>query len=111
MKSWFTNNLWWILQLMGCCAIISTNSIAKIYGLHWWTWGVNVAFCAGVTAWAFTLSYEIAPTFLQPWFVAQGTLGVMGFLISLVFFDMGLVKLHQILGALLCIIGGVLLVI
>jgi hypothetical protein len=63
-----------------------------------------------ITGWAFALSYQIAPTFLQPWFIAQGTLGLMGFAVSLLWFDILVVKWYQILGALLAVLGGVLLI-
>ena len=109
MKQWFINNLWWILQVLACTAVYSNNILAKIYGLTWFTYGWNVGTCILITAWAFCYSYQISTTFIAPWFIATGVLSLYGFMGSL-FFDIGILSWKQILGAILTLVGGVLLV-
>jgi hypothetical protein len=110
IKAWLANNLWWILIVIGCTGIVGTNVVAKLYGLTIWTYLLYVFVAASWCGWAFTYSYQISPTFLQPFFVAQGTLGLLGFAVSMLYLDVGVLSLWQIIGAALTIVGGVLLV-
>jgi hypothetical protein len=101
---------WWMLQVIGCVAIFANNILAKIYGLNAWTYGWCVFMAVLITGWAFTYSYQIAPSFLAPWFIAQGVLALFGFIGSLVIFDGLSVSVSQIIGALLTIVGSYLLI-
>ena len=109
MKAWITNNLWWMLQVIGCTAILSNNILAKLYGLNLFTYGWCLGMAVVATGWMFTYSYQIAPTFLGPWFVAQGALALYGFMAALCF-DLGILTLWKVVGAILTIVGGVLLI-
>jgi len=108
IKAW--PHSWWVLQVVGCIAIAANNTLAKIYGLTAFTYGWCVAAAVLVTAWVFTLSYGIAPSFLAPWFVAQGVLALFGFIGSLAIFDGQAVTVSQIIGALFTIFGSYLLI-
>jgi hypothetical protein len=110
VKAWFTNNLWWILQIIGSLGVVMASSISRTYGLTIYTYIIYLVIAASIFGWAFTYSYELAPSFIQPWFVSQGALAILGFTVSLAYFDVGMVSAYQILGALLTIVGGVLLI-
>jgi hypothetical protein len=101
---------WWMLQVLGCIAIFANNVLAKIYGLNVWTYSWCVLMAVLVTGWMFTYSYQIAPSFLAPWFIAQGVLALFGFVGSLIIFDGLTVSVSQIIGALLTIVGSYLLI-
>jgi hypothetical protein len=110
IKTWFINNLWWMLQIFGSLGVVLASSISRTYGLTTTTYIIYLLIAASVFGWSFTYSYELAPSFIQPWFVAQGALSVLGFAASLLYFDIGVVSVYQIIGALLTIVGGVLLI-
>lgn len=101
---------WWVLQVVGCLAIFANNILAKVYGLTAFTYGWCVVMAILITGWVFTYSYQIAPSFLAPWFVAQGVLSLCGFVGSLAIFDGKAVTMSQIFGALLTIVGSYLLI-
>ena len=104
--------MWWILQalaIVGVAAVHTFNRWAGLQGINFLTkWLINIGGQA-MTAPLFILSYALAPSFFQPWFLGTALIAIMGFVASLIFFGEALTLL-KILGAVLSIAGAVLLI-
>jgi len=106
------NIMWWILQILAICGIAcihTFNRWAGIKGIALVTkWLVNVG-AQSIIAPLFILSYGLAPTFFQPWFLGTALIALTGFLCSVFFFTEP-IALMKVLGAILAVIGSVLLI-
>ena len=113
--------MWWIYQLVAIMCVTIALVFARWYGYAYtgkigfllgssllvpWAVKVGIEFIA---AFAFIKSYNIAPSFLQPWFLGAAGLALFGFIVSLIFFGEA-VSIVKILGALLAVVGSVLLI-
>ena len=104
--------MWWVLQVLAILCVSGTLTFARWYGLAYtgilvpWAVKVSIEF---VAAFLFIKSYTLAPTFLQPWFLGSACLALFGFVASfLIFHDV--ITITHLIGCILCIIGGILLV-
>jgi len=113
--------MWWILQITAIVCVSIALIFARWYGFAYtgkvgfllgsslfvpWAVKVGIEFIA---AFAFIKSYAIAPSFFQPWFLGAAALALVGFLGSLIFFG-EVVGTLKILGAILALVGSVLLI-
>ena len=104
--------MWWILQFLAICGITAVHTFnrwAGIQGMEFITkWLINAGAQVCIAP-LFILSYALAPGFFQPWFLGTALIGVIGFAVSLIFFG-EVITITKIMGAVLSIIGAVLLV-
>lgn len=104
--------MWWIAQILAIviiAAVHTFNRWASVEGLSFIIrWLANVGGQA-LAAPLFILSYSLAPTFFQPWFVGTAILAVLGFVASMIFFGETLTIIN-IIGAILALAGAVLLI-
>lgn len=104
--------MWWILQILAICGISclhTFNRWAGIKGFAFMTkWLINGG-AQVIIAPLFILSYGLAPTFFQPWFLGTALIALCGFLCSVIFFAEPIV-LIKVLGAIFAAIGAVLLI-
>ncbi len=102
--------MWWILQILGCLAILTTLTYSRVAGLCLSTYLVYAVVQVVFIAWCFPISYAKAPTFMQAWFLGTTTLAVGGFVISF-FYLKEIVNIHNYVGVVVTIIGSILLII
>ena len=106
--------MWWIFQIIAIICVTAALTFGRWYGLNYpgqgiftpWAVKVGIEFIA---AYAFIKSFTMAPSFFQPWFMGAALLALFGFLGSLIFFGEA-VSIVKILGALLAVVGSVLLI-
>ncbi len=104
--------MWWIAQLLAIALIAAVHTFnrwASEHGMSFLVrWLANVggqAVCAPL----FILSYALAPTFFQPWFLGTAVLAILGCVASFIFFA-EVITITKILGAALALAGAVLLI-
>jgi len=105
--------MWWILQILaifGISCLHTFNRWAGIKGIGFMAkWLINGG-AQMIIAPLFILSYAMAPTLFQPWFLGTAVVSLTGFLSSVIFFSES-ISFIRILGAILGIVGSVLLII
>ena len=101
--------MWWILQVTGCLSITAALSYMRIAGLNVSTYTVYVLVQALFIAWAFPISYRLAPSFFQAWFLGNATLALGGFAVSW-FYLKEVAHIHNYVGAVMAIVGSLLLI-
>ncbi len=105
--------MWWILQLIGIVGVVCIHTFNRWAGLHTINlmikWGVNAGAQICIAPF-FILSYQLAPSFFQPWFLGTVLIFFLGFLVSLFFFG-EVLTITKIAGAAFAIISAVLLII
>lgn len=101
--------MWFLYQVLGAICVIYSQAAGRIYGFTLKPYLIYVGFAICVTGWIFPLSFSIAPSFLQAYFVQLGSLCIFGFLTSLYYFK-EVLPWFNYLGAVLIIIGACLLV-
>ena len=104
-----TTHAWWLLQILGLSVVLVSNILARKMGVCWFVYIWNVSMAILVTAWAFMMSYSIAPSFFQAWFVATAIIALYGFFGSTVILGEPL-SLLKVVGAMLALAGAFLLV-
>lgn len=100
--------MWWTYQVLGCLVVTAIVTFISKKGLTVTTWGTYVLAQVWV-AWAFHMSYKLAPTFFQAWFVGNATLALGGFAISC--YCREAIHLYNYAGAAMVFMGAVLLII
>ena len=104
--------MWVIYQIIGiiCITFIHTfNRWAAANAVSFLTrWLVNIG-AQAVVAPMFILSYALAPSFFQPWFLGTILIALCGFGVSLFYFG-EVLTLLKITGAVFGLIGSVLLI-
>lgn len=104
--------MWWILQILACLIVTCALIFARWYGLNHGgiavPWGAKIL-VEPLAAFSFVKSYTIAPSFFQPWFLGSAVLALAGFIGSLIFFG-ETVSTIKIFGAVLALVGSVLLI-
>lgn len=104
--------MWWITQILAIALIAAVHTFnrwASEQGMSFLIrWLANVGGQA-IAAPLFILSYSLAPTFFQPWFIGTAILAILGCVASLVFFG-DVLTITKIIGAVLILAGSVLLI-
>lgn len=106
--------MWWILQIGAILIISALHMFNRWCGIHPQSmpfvsqWFINIG-GQGMAAPMFMKSYALAPTFFQPWFLGTSAIAILGFVGSLIFFGEA-VSILKILGAVLGLLGAVLLI-
>jgi len=101
--------MWWLLQIIAALGCTVQLIIIRQLGLTVNTYLIYMLITACITSWGFAVSFNIAPSFIQPWFVGNGALALFGFIGSYIWFG-DPVHAKHVLGALLTIIGGIILI-
>lgn len=104
--------MWWILQTLAICGIACVHTFNRWAGLKGIAFATKWLVNAGaqtIIAPLFILSYGLAPTFFQPWFLGTSLIALAGFLASVIFFAEPIV-LIKVLGAIFAVAGSVLLI-
>ena len=104
--------MWWIVQILAVfivTAIHTFNRWASIEGMSFTIrWLANVGGQAAAAP-LFILSYSLAPTFFQPWFIGTAVIAILGFVTSFIFFA-EVITITKLIGAALALAGAVLLI-
>ena len=103
------NHLWWVLQIVGCAAVVAAQTVNRTWGFGIPSWIVYSLISVFVTYPAFGKSYTIAPTFFGAFFVGQTALNVLGGIASLLLFK-DVITMSQWIGMALSVVGGYLLI-
>ena len=104
--------MWWIAQILAIfiiAAVHTFNRWASIENMSFIIrWLANVGGQAAAAP-LFILSYSLAPTFFQPWFLGTAILAILGCVASFILFA-EVITITKILGAALALAGAVLLI-
>ncbi len=101
--------LWWILQLMGCIGVYIAFVPSRTLGLCWKSYLFYLAISITTCSWMFLKSFELAPSFLQAWFIGTAGLAICGFLGSMFYFG-ETISIVNYIGAAITLVGAVLLI-
>lgn len=102
--------LWWILQVLACVFVYIALVPSRTLGLCWKSYLFYITISITTCSWMFLKSFEMAPSFIQPWFIATASLALCGFLGSLFYFGEA-VSVTNYVGAVISLIGAALLII
>jgi hypothetical protein len=98
-----------IIAIIGVTAVHTFNRWASAHAVSFLTkWMINIG-AQAVIAPMFILSYALAPSFFQPWFLGTILIALIGFGVSLLFFGEALTLL-KVVGAILGLVSAVLLI-
>lgn len=101
--------MWILLQVIGCIMLAFALGYMRKIGLAWNSWLLYVSINLFFTSWAFSLSYKMAPSFLQVYFLGTALLTLFGFLGSIFYFK-ETVSIISYFGAGLTFVGACLIV-
>lgn len=101
--------MWWILQIIGSLAVVAVLTYSRIVGLSLSSYFIYILAQAAIIGWCFPVSYMKAPSFLQAWFLGNSTLAVGGFIVSIILKDA--ISTNHIVGAILAVVGAILLIV
>ena len=79
--------MWILLQIIGAACIAFSQAAGKVYGFTLKPYFIYVGLAIFITGWIFPLGFSIAPSFLQAYFVQVGSIAVIGFLASMMYFQ------------------------
>lgn len=102
--------MWWILQIIGALGVTIALAPGRVWGFTWFTYLWYMIWAGTTASWMLTKSYQIAPSFIQAWFLCAGALAVFGFLVGVFLFHDS-VNLYQLGGVILILVGSYLLII
>ena len=100
--------MWWMLQILACSAIVTKQTIMRVYGFSFLMLLAILGILI-VSESAFWVSMRAAPNFFKPWFFSMAALSTLGFIVSLIFFKEHPTPL-QWTGAALAITGAFMLI-
>ena len=100
--------LWGVLQLTAGFLIFSSHIVNRKLGLCYTSYFYYSLVSICFSGWMLPLSYQKAPSFFQPWFFGIACLAVFGFTGSIFYFHES-VYWYNMIGALLAVIGCVLI--
>lgn len=104
--------MWWFLQILAICCISLVHTFNRWAGINGIAFLTKFLVNSGAQiaiAPLFILSYGLAPSFFQPWFLGTILIAIVGFVISIIFFGEAVTFL-KIVGVILGLIGSVLLI-
>jgi len=105
--------MWIVFQILGVIGVVATHTFNRWAGMHSISFLTKWVINAGAQAFIaplFILAYQLAPGFFQPWFLGTTLIAILGFLVSVIIFG-ETITILKIIGAVLGLIGAVLLVI
>lgn len=100
--------MWILFQILACLFIFAALMYIRIVGFTFQSYAVYVFCQVALIGWMMPKSYELAPTFLQPWFLGLAVLALCGFAGMLLLGES--VKLLHLVGTGLVLVGSYLLV-
>lgn len=105
--------MWVVYQIFAILGITAVHVFNRWSAAHCLSFASKWLINAGaqcIIAPFFILSYTLAPTFFQPWFLGTCIIALLGFGASVIFFGEA-ITLIKIIGALLGLIAAILLII
>jgi uncharacterized membrane protein len=104
--------MWWITQFFAIFVVTCVHTFNRWAGVHGWAFlsklCINII-VQSIAAPLFMISYMMAPSFFQVSFVGTVIIAVLMFLSSVLFFG-EVITFVKLIGAVLAIIGAVLLI-
>ena len=100
--------MWILLQILACLFIAASLMYVRIVGFSFQSYVVYTLCQVALVGWMMPMSYKLAPTFLQPWFLGSAFLALCGF--AGVLFLGELVKVAHLVDIGLVLVGSYLLV-
>lgn len=100
--------MWLLYTLIAMLILTGVQIPMRTHGLTLGTYGVYAAGVLGGTAWLLPLAIKNAPGFTAYWFVAIGTLSILGYLTGFFMFKEAL-TLWRAAGIALILVGSALL--
>lgn len=100
--------MWILFQILGCFIIFASLMYVRTVGLTFQSYVVYTFCQVAFVGWMLPKSYELAPTFLQPWFLGAAFLALCGFA-GMIFLGESVKALHLV-GIGLILAGSYLLV-
>lgn len=99
--------MWILFQVLGCLAVIVTNSVGRAYGFSNFV-AAGVAALVYFGGWAcFNLSYSKAPSFADAYVLGSCSLAILTAVVGFIFFKEG-ISLIKAAGFTALIVGSVL---
>jgi len=103
---------WWITQVIAICGVTLIHTFNRWAGQKSLSFFIKLLVNTGAQitiAPLFIISYCLAPSFFQPWFLGTVLIAVFGFVVSIIFFKEVIIPI-KVIGAVLGLIGSVLLI-
>lgn len=101
--------LWIILFSLSSILIAVSSAFMGYYGFTVKSYVIYCTFTLAGTGWMLPLAYSHAPSFFQGYIISLSTIGLFGWLISILWFN-EMVTPVQELGAVMIVIGSALLI-